>query len=666
MSRRVVLAPGNADCVPFPATTNNHRGQEAGIPYDRNVIVMVMAMLARPCVWNQYGGEFGPNGALNADIAGFIFMYSDENDPDQVEENWAIHGHFGRAQGGNVITYPAAAVARGAGPVGGLTMATEIFNGHRVDLLWPGTGPMTGTAERAALKDFMQMIVTDYDHFEIYAQCGYGNGGTEIMPEEFIADDSIDPCSNNGQGKHLYGVTCIGGHVVSLWFNYMTSPKISGFPASIAALTQLRHIYGKNGFAPKLVIPCEFGQLANLKTIGLMRSGPEFSKPAGWSGASLEFPEDDECMNGLVSLEDVMLGAIDMNKFPASFLRLPQMQTVQLTRAPLAALPATLSPNIRVLRLSDVGAIGPLPSFKGSALLEDVSLDHNSLTLGTADAFDNCPNLRTVDVSHNNISAAVFRFEGSTKLEIMDLSHNSMRGSIPEQWAQLESCEVLKLSHNLIEESMGPIAFMSQVESVDISHNRVRWEQPVVGGKTGEPNTVRWWATFAPPRIATFDASYNLLQEPWDAADSPAAHFVGTSVESQKYPRLTRMDLSHNFLWGFLALRYSFFNLDLSHNNITLLEIGSTTTGESCGTAAAFRRQMYSIDWRNQMSRMSLMLDNTIMPRVDGVGTIDQALNSSSIDFKTVEFMPRYDAFEQSELPAGSGRFPFSCPTWLV
>jgi hypothetical protein len=319
MTRRVVLAPQSAVCEPFPAVTNNHRGQVAGIPYDKDVFVMVMAMMARPCAWNNYAGEFGPNGKMNADVAGLIWMWSDENDPDDVGEDWFVQTSFGDGDpNNNNMTYPTAAVARGHAPIGGLTMATEIFNGHRVDLTWPGTGPMTDPVERAALKDFMQALGTE-PPFQGWGDVGIdGNpfSGSIIQPEAFIADDTMDPCSNNGQGKRLYAVTCIGGHVVSLYFDWGTCPQISAFPASIPGLAHLRHIWaGGNacGHPNKLVFSCEFGQLANLVALVFCRfpgSGP------------IEFPEDS-CLSGLVSLQEVTFGAYEMNRFPPSFLALP-------------------------------------------------------------------------------------------------------------------------------------------------------------------------------------------------------------------------------------------------------------------------------------------------------------------------------------------------------
>jgi hypothetical protein len=101
---------------------------------------------------------------------------------------------------------------------------------------------MTDLAERAALKDLMQNIDTTVESFHYVPTFGFG--GTIIMPEEFIADDSIDPCTNNGQGKRLLYVTCIQGHVVSLSFDWFNSPTFTAFPTTISHLTQLRHVSG--------------------------------------------------------------------------------------------------------------------------------------------------------------------------------------------------------------------------------------------------------------------------------------------------------------------------------------------------------------------------------------------------------------------------------------
>jgi hypothetical protein len=672
MTRRVVLAPGNANCEPFPSVTNNHRGQKAGIPYDRNVFVMVLGIVAgRSCGWNHYASEFGPTGANNADVAGFIWMMSDENPP-EVQDDHRVSPHFGKNPDDfpteNYLTYPTASVARGPEPIGGLSMAAEIINGHRVDLFWPGTGPMTDTTERAALKDFMLNI--DAVKFP-YAGCGVG--GSAILPAEFVADDSIDPCSNNGQGKHLHGVTCIDGHVVSISFHEWCADTTMtvGFPPSISGLTKLRQLVGHvYPVSPQdnFEIPCEFGQLENLVSF-------VWSKHT--ASPILEFPADDSCMNGLINLEEVMLGAFEMNRFPASFLGLPKMQKVSVRRAPIAELPATMSPDMRILRLSDVGASGPMPSFRNSTLLEEVVLAHNNLTLGDAGAFDYCPNLLNVDVSYNSISAAVFRFAGSPNVEAMDLSHNMIRGSIPLEWKELTSCKVTRVAHNLIAEPIAPLAKMNPA-ILDVSHNQIAWEDP--SGKLDENGTVvyniglnhfeEWIKLAFSDKIAKADFSYNLLRQPENGG---VQNFVGGTGGSKTwYPNTLQIDFSHNFLWGSVSLLESYHNWDLSHNEFTHVDLGSLVTGNCCDDRNVHGKTMNSVDLRYQKSSAGaqwswLFYGEGLQRASESLGgSIDAALNNSLIDFKSVELMPRYNAFEQVEFPAGSGRYPYSCPTWFV
>jgi Leucine-rich repeat (LRR) protein len=263
-------------------------------------------------------------------------------------------------------------------------------------------------------------------------------------------------------------VTCIGGHVASLSFDLLTHPTLSAFPASISQLTELRHIIGSGKNAAELTFPCEFGSLANLVALvwgGLVSTG----------SGPLVFPADDQCMENLVHLEEVMLGDYTVNRLPASIFSLPNIQKVSVRQAPLAALPPTMPPKLRVLKLSDTGISGPLPSFRNSPLLEEVALDNNRLTLGNANAFDFCPELKSVTLSHNNISSDVFTFDGTTKLKTFEASQNSIRGGIPSQWKQLKSCEKIVLSHNLLEASLKPMRKMEKLKYVDLV-SRVRKE----------------------------------------------------------------------------------------------------------------------------------------------------------------------------------------------
>jgi hypothetical protein len=399
---------------------------------------------------------------MEADPAGVIWMWSDENDASVGPRDKVSGGLMGLPAGVNDMTYPLAMIARGPEPDGGLTMVTEIFNGHRVDIFWPGTGPMTDQAERAALKDLMQNMTTTHPGFQpLLKNLKVSFGDTVITPEEFVADDSLDPCTNNGQGKRLMYVTCIGGHVASLSFDILTTPRLSAFPASISQLTELRHIVGAGRNSAELTFPCEFGSLANL--VALVWGGVMSS-----NSGPLVFPADDTCMAGLVRLEEVMLGDYTVNRLPASIFSLPNIQRVSVRQAPLAALPSTMPPKLRVLKLSATGISGPLPSFRNSPLLEEVALDKNKLMLGNASAFDFCPELKSVILSDNNISSDLFTFEGTTKLETFEASRNMIRGGVPSQWEYLKSCEKIVLSHNLLEASLNPMQKMEKLEYVDL------------------------------------------------------------------------------------------------------------------------------------------------------------------------------------------------------
>jgi hypothetical protein len=85
-------------------------------------------------------GNFGPNSTMNVDPAGVIWMFSDENGP-EVGPTDIVGTYFAAgAARSDDMTYSTCAIAKGPGPDGGLTMAEEIFNGHRVDIFWPGTG----------------------------------------------------------------------------------------------------------------------------------------------------------------------------------------------------------------------------------------------------------------------------------------------------------------------------------------------------------------------------------------------------------------------------------------------------------------------------------------------------------------------------------------------
>jgi hypothetical protein len=467
-------------------------------------------------------------------------------------------------------------------------------------------------------------------------------------------------------------VTCIGGHVVSLLFDLLTSPTFSAFPASISQLAELRHIVGAGKNSAELTFPCEFGSLANL--VALVWGGAISS-----NSGPLVFPADDRCMDGLVRLEEVMLGDYSVNRLPASIFSLPNIEKVSVRGAPLAALPPTMPPKLRALKLSATGISGPLPSFRNSPLLEEVALDNNRLTLGNASAFDFCPELKSVILSDNNISSDLFTFEGTMKLETFEASRNMIRGSIPSQWEYLKSCEKIVLSHNLLEASLKPMQKMTKLKYVDLvsrvrrecmysiehpltmhflipqSYNEIEWGE-IIGTDNGY---LSWWTSWVPASASIVDISHNLLRQPaWTPTAWTPLSAILLVGGSPKWPELLRVDVSHNSLWGFISARPPgvHYNLDVSYNNLSSIEVGDAGTF----SASAYMRQILVVDWRNQQTPVQFF-----NPAGEGGGvfsSIDEALNA--VDFQTVDYLPRHDSFEQVEYPKGSGEHPFSCPLW--
>jgi Leucine-rich repeat (LRR) protein len=245
-------------------------------------------------------------------------------------------------------------------------------------------------------------------------------------------------------------------------------------------------------------------------------------------------------MDGLVHLEEVMLGDYSVNRLPLSILSLPQMQKISVRRgAPIAKLPSVWPPGIRILKLSAVGASGAFPSFQGSSLLEEVKLDNNFLEGGSATAFNFCPNLRSIDIRNNNLSTEVFAFKGSTNIEFVDMSRNSIHGSIPTDWSSLTSCEVMRASHNLIKQPLAPLQKMEKLELLDLSYNKIAWESSIAeAGDYGN-----WWI-WCPGKATTIDLSHNFLEQTANRDEIGTGEVLLRTV-AKRWSSLVRLDLSH-------------------------------------------------------------------------------------------------------------------------
>ena len=127
-------------------------------------------------------------------------------------------------------------------------------------------------------------------------------------------------------------------------------------------------------------------------------------------------------------------------------------------------------------------------------------------------------------------------------------------------------------------------------------------------------------------------------------------------------PLVAEFDLSHNFLRDVLILNGLRWNYDISHNNISLLSLQYSQ--QPTGLSAASRRgKLHTLDMRHQASGMFLSWSNAAeFSSIDEV--LESTSNGMSFNIRSLDFVPQHDSFEQVELPPGSGRFPFSCPTW--
>jgi hypothetical protein len=438
VTRRLVFAPGNADCVPFPNMTNNHRGQVAGIPYN-NTFVMFLSMRARPCSWYESVPRAGQAGAI-----GTIWMWTDQTAVISA-------AHFPRFPNANVVSLcccsriqtdgrcniagrgpekttwenfhgtPEASVTRDRpGTNGGMVMAREVMAGHTVDLFWPGTGPIDPT-ERSALKEFYRDAMVSVTNY-----AGYGTGGVGATRAEFLADDSLDPCGGGGDTTtKLNGITCMGGHVVDLYFPrwFVTIWSATAWPQSLGALTHLRSFKytamasgNQNGV---IVMPGSVSNWAQLLSFHWCDYAPTTDQ-------LLTLPSTMGDLSKLKALE-LLNAKTTPNTFPNAVFAIPAMMSMLLNKVALNSLPAVSSMGkLEEFHLLSTGLSGPAPTFKGLSKLRSLSLLGNKLTGGTQDMFDDCGSLTSFNINSNNLNCQMFDLVGCTNLTSIHASKNAL------------------------------------------------------------------------------------------------------------------------------------------------------------------------------------------------------------------------------------------------
>ena len=90
--------------------------------------------------------------------------------------------------------------------------------------------------------------------------------------EEFINDDSTDPCGGSGNvSSRLDGVTCVGGHVVGLLLHYLGGAHLDSVPASAVAFKLLQYFmysdaFGSTGTSPVVRFDPAIGNWTQMKS----------------------------------------------------------------------------------------------------------------------------------------------------------------------------------------------------------------------------------------------------------------------------------------------------------------------------------------------------------------------------------------------------------------
>jgi hypothetical protein len=237
-------------------------------------------------------------------------------------------------------------------------MLLELEAGLRVDVFWPGTGPIV-PEERSALK---QLLIGSTHYFPNTADhpFDFGSGGG-LTRTEFLADDSVDPCLHR-----LDDTQCIGGHIVSMG-SMKTNHWFTRLPCNafeyVVQFSQLRTLKGRFEFLPsfaytcapneRVLIPCSFWQLKELAKIDWWYE--PFGDGVEEYGATTRFhfekcPEDIGAMPNLVIAELIALDAT--GALPARLFQSPKLEVLMVEDIVLGSLPSLeLMPNLKSLRL---------------------------------------------------------------------------------------------------------------------------------------------------------------------------------------------------------------------------------------------------------------------------------------------------------------------------
>jgi Leucine-rich repeat (LRR) protein len=564
--------------------------------------------------------------------------------------------------------------------VGGLAMRLELEAGLRVDVFWPGTGPII-PEERVALK---QLFKESMHYFQQWPWIFGSSGGLSYA--DFLADDDIDPCLHR-----LYDTTCIGGHIVSFshafWWTRRLPCNAFEILSKFTKLTRMIQPHPAiSSFAftcspnEKALVPCSFWQLKDMVYLEWIFEPHGAGVDAYAELTPFHFEtcaEEIGSMPNLVYADFVCPGAT--GKLPFRLFQSPKLEAISVQGIQLGDLPSlNQMPNLRKLVLIDNGIEGPFPSLANQGLLQEVIIQRNSLqdaVGGTASCFNNCSKLTSVKITDTAITE-LFTFIGSTKVEFIDLSHNSIRSTIPQTWGSLTGTKTLDLSYNAIPRintnygssgyvEYSPLRGMLSLKSVDLSHNEIADQ---------DHDTKKFMANLFPTvedvtkSIQHIDLSYNKIY-----SDEEVLVTVGLGEKLGGLVGMLSFAYHHNRVAGVLSLFDSDtckLNFDVSYNKISGITMG---TNNPCAKSYSHPTEKYGalmrMDMSNQVSGLPrfLSLSHGAVVAVNNQHQPLDSLLAGAEGLKQTPFVPSNGApFQKVEYPKGSSIYPFSCTKWVV
>jgi Leucine-rich repeat (LRR) protein len=290
-----------------------------------------------------------------------------------------------------------------------------------------------------------------------------------------------------------YGVACddAGANVTGL---ELPSNNLRGaFPASIAALPQLRFVnLAQNQLTGSL--PAEVGQLSELQSF--YASYNQLTGPIPDAIGNLKKLEylgldNNELAGPLPSSIGSMTALLDLGittnaltgAIPASFGNLANLQRLALaTNGLTGAIPRDLGSlhKLEILSLSGNHLSGAIPAELGNLdSLAVLQLNYNDLTGGIPPQLGKLRKLDQLELGNNALGGTIPReLADATSLRVLEVTSAGLTGTIPKEIFDLTKLEELRLADNQLEGTLADLPKLSRLSVAELYFNRLTGSIP--------------------------------------------------------------------------------------------------------------------------------------------------------------------------------------------